>query len=34
MGSMQTLVQRCYQDCKELSEKLLERLADVAAGVQ
>lgn len=29
LGSTQTLVQRCYQDFKSLSEKLLQRLDEV-----
>jgi len=33
LGSMQTLVQRCYQDFESLSEKLLERLATVRADI-
>ena len=33
LGSMQTLVQRCFQDFKSLSEELLARLATVDADI-
>ncbi|MEV0809238.1 ParA family protein [Micromonospora sp. NPDC050200] len=32
LGSSQTLVQRCYQDFRSLSQELLKRLADLRAG--
>ncbi|MBM0225220.1 MULTISPECIES: ParA family protein [Micromonospora] len=32
LGSTQTLVQRCYQDFRSLSEKLLQRLDDIRAS--
>lgn len=34
LGSTQTYVQRCYQDFKELSQTLLQRLSEVRVGIR